>query len=161
MVWLHASKKPIGLQLNDIDCRSQGPDFKPKGMWLGAGSGWLNWVKTEMPELTKEYKYMYKCYLKRDINVFNINTFSALKRFTSKYGIKSKIGLNQNGLNHILTFIDWSLVCQDYDGIMVTNYSKILPSSADKLEYLWFRTYDIDSACIWKPSAVISSLQRI
>ena len=148
-MWLHVSKKPVKMPLNDIDCKKQTPGFKPTGLWLGAGNAWLNWMQSEMPEWNKEYKYMYKCYLKRNINMFHINTFSALKRFTAKYGIVSKF-----------TVIDWPRVCQDYDGIMVTNYNKILEPSVDKLELLWFRTYDIDSACIWKPSAVISSIKR-
>ena len=150
MVWLHASRKPV-TALRDLDCRQQGPGFKPDGFWLGAGAAWVQWMRTEMPEWLKENKYTYKCFLKRDINVFRIDTFGALKRFSTKY----------SGKEGSITYIDWSRVCRDYDGIIVVNYKAIATRTADMMDYLWFRTYDIDCACIWKPSTVISSIQRV
>jgi hypothetical protein len=149
MVWLHASREPV-TALRDLDCRQQAPGFKPAGLWLGAGVAWLQWMRTEMPQWARVNKYTYKCYLKREINVFRIDTFSALKRFSAKYG----------GKTESITYIDWSQVCRDYDGLIVTNYKAVATKTEGMVEYLWFRTYDIDCACIWRPTAVISSIQR-
>jgi len=156
MVWIHASAHTIKMPLRDISQQHTG--FKPNGMWFGYDHDWIEWMKAEMPEWYRENKYLYKCNLKRNINVLHIKTLKQLEQFIDKYGINKKF-----------MSINWPLVAKEYDGIMFTNYhtirnkiNRIIEDNSTKFDrYIWYQTYDIDSMCIWKPSSVVSSLTLI
>ena len=56
--------------------------------------------------------------------------------------------------------INWEKVCKDYDGIFFMNYRKILDDESVEYgdEFIWYNMLDVSSACIFRPSKVISKL---
>jgi len=177
MVWIHTSKKKIEKLIDDTDCKKQYIFIRPFGLWLALGSAWLDWMNSEMPEWKKAVKHVYKFNFKKDINVIKISTFDELVKFHDKYVVKT-FSHEYNGEKFFDYFIDWPRVCKDYDGIIFSNYNKIksyiydlkqneimlkIPTFRSKSHHIynWFGFIDIDSACIWKPSAVISSFEEI
>jgi hypothetical protein len=109
MVWYHLSPKIIN-DVKDIDCKKQSKShFKPFGFWLSKDSDWETWLNENSGSISSwGYKYKYKITFRKNINVLKILTFSDLKKFTQKYGIKNK------EMGHYKT-ADWKKVCEDYD----------------------------------------------
>ncbi len=175
MVWIHTSRSRIDSLLDDAasnNCAKQHKYMmKPAGLWLGYGNSWLNWQKIEMPEWYDSIKFIYKMNFMKDINVLTINSLEDLNNFIDTYGYTFK----QNSFKTNL--IDWKKVCEKYDGIIFKNFDKIKekiypPFMMDYNQfrkayelywekYSWYSFIDIDSACIFRPSQVISSFSLI
>ncbi len=157
MVWVHASYTKIKSLEDDEECERQGePFFKPRGLWLGYGDNWIQFAT-----FRKKPKYNYKINFKKDINIITIENINQLKEFHDEYRIHDK------AINY--TLINWEKVCSLYDGIVFKNYDKIKMESYNLLdtseksfkEYLWYHMIDVDCACIFRPSKVISSFSLI
>jgi hypothetical protein len=105
--------------------------------------------------------YIYRFYFKRNINVITIQTFDELNKFIDKYGVMQKINERRE------LWINWDDVCGKYDGIIFKNYNDILkkiytyPEEIQNTKYIWYHTIDVDCACIFRPSKVISSFELI
>jgi len=159
MVWIHYSKsqKPIKKLLDDSECIHQHTHWKPLGLWLSESTKWMSWMKSEMPEWVDDVKNIYKVSIKRKSNILTISSLKEMEEFTEKYGVNS--------------YIDWKKVCKEYDGIIFKNYEKnrteifsiqdyeVLKKYIDK--YYWYYAVDISSACIFRPSKVVSKFELI
>lgn len=174
MVWIHYSEETIEKLLDDDACIKQHFHFKPFGLWLSKDSEWLEWMKSEMPEWIEEVNYIYKISIKKNTNLLKISSFEDVVKLHNKYMVKANFVnppeiWNEEIFEPYLYFINWKKVCQDYDGIIFTNYQKIQEKirkiSKDnkqyRTEYAWYHTLDINSACIFRPSKVISKFELI
>ena len=174
MVWIHYSKKPIEKLLNDDSCIYQTLEFKPEGLWLSKNSEWLEWMESDMPEWVEEVNYIYKISIKKNSNLINISSFKDLENFQDKYMIKANWETIPNfwditKYESSVYLINWKKVCSDYDGIVFTNYYKILEKinkiSKDNkhnlTKFLWYHGLDVNSVCIFRPSKVVSKFELI
>jgi hypothetical protein len=174
MVWIHYSKKSIEKLLDDDTCIYQQLEFKPEGLWLSKDSEWLEYAKIELPERFKNINYIYKISIKKNSNLLKISSFKDLEIFQDKYMIKTDWTSIPNfwditKYESSLYLINWIKVCQDYDGIIFTNYKKILEkiieisknNKHNMTKFLWYHSLDINSACIFRPSKIVSKFELI
>lgn len=128
--------KPIGKQPWNAD--------KPKGLWYGKSTAWIDWVETEMPNWIG--KNLYSLEIDKS-NVLVIKTAQQMKNFYKKY--KNKDAWISFGGND--DYINWERVAQEYDGIEIATYFW-------KYRHLfpWYYSWDVASGCIWNPKAIKS-----
>ena len=156
MVWYHLSEKKI-TELYDIECKDVliKKHLKPRGLWLSHNNDWEIWNDTGEPGvfIIGDYKYKYRVTFRKNLNVLKLENLEDIKSFNRKYGSKDKYIKS-------LIRIDWSKVCNDYDAIFFTNYDKIIKDDSVRYadEFSWYYTLDVSSACIFRPSKVISKL---
>lgn len=123
------------------------PEFKPKGLWYGIGTSWIDWVRNEMPEWEKDNLF------KLDIDeskIIKITNDKELLDFSDKFSIKH---LNSN----YITAIEWSEVSKEYGGIEITPY---LHSMRMDNRVFWYYGWDVASGCIWGGD-VIKGIKKI
>ena len=110
--------------------------FKPKGLWLGKGTDWLDFIEEQgMDSFISSYCSAFKVYLGNDILV--LKDFEDYHSFTLRYGVsKGKI--------------DWKKVAKRYNGIIA--YDPIRFQFNEELE--WVYGWDITSACIWSADGI-------
>jgi hypothetical protein len=153
MVWHHLSEKEI-IELYDINCKeaSSVRNLKSRGLWLSYNNEWEMW-NDNGEEGIRHYKYKYRVTFRKNLNVLKIETLKDLYKFNKKYGSRDKIDKS-------IIRINWQKVCNDYDGIFFTNYDKIRNDESVEYndEFSWYYTLDVSSACIFRPSKVISKL---
>ncbi len=121
---------------------SQDIRFKPKGLWYGIGTSWVDWLEGQGYSLSDRDwggKYIYK--LKLGSGMLFIRNAHQLDDFTDDFEADTKYGGDQ--------FIDWREVAKKYKGIEIAPYQ---PSRRTK--YLWYYGWDVASGCIWNASAV-------
>jgi len=125
---------------------SQNVHFKPKGLWYGCGSAWLNWILGEQPDWIKEYLYEVKVGA-----VLKISTFEKLMEFTQEYKSSNP---RLSGIENSL-YIDWIKVSQKYPGIEICPYIHEARRN-DRTE--WYYPWDVASGCVWDCSAIQADL---
>lgn len=128
---VHMSKKPMELQQRSY---KQGIGMKPSGFWYGFGQSWIDWCKSEMPEWVGDYIYNVNV---NKSNVLRIKSYEELIQFDEQYAADT-MGISQ---------IDWRKVANEYDGIEIVPYQY-----KARMEFLWYRGWDIASGCIWNLS---------
>jgi hypothetical protein len=111
------------------------PDTKPKGLWYGIGTSWIDWVRSEMPHWEKNNIFLIEI---DDSKIIKISNEDELLSFNEKY--KSEI------VNNPLSLIDWKRVSKDYKGIEITPY--LYKMRFDRRVF-WYYGWDIASGCIW------------
>ena len=158
MPWYHLSKTLI-IELYETNCQKQIKNkMKPSGFWLSKNSEWEEWLNENFESSsTWGYNYKYKITLRKNINILKISTFEDLEIFNEKYGIIYK------NTGHYFS-ADWKKVCDEYDGIFFENYEKIREYlwKNDLTDiYTWYLSLDVTSACIFRPSLVISKLIQV
>ena len=124
--------KGQGLKFKSVNPNEQPTNMKPKGLWYGIGSSWIDWVRSEMPEWETDQAYVL------DLNKSNmliIRSYEELIAFDEKY---SKGPM-----------INWSNVAYDYDGIEISPYIQ-----KARFELMWYYAWDIASGCIWGENVV-------
>lgn len=127
--------------LIDVYVKEQEYGFKPKGIWYGIGTSWIDWVRTEMPEWEDEHVF------KLDVNeseMLMIHTLEDLYSFTNKYG-------GSDGL------INWNLVADEYGGIEISPY--MWQARMDRRTW-WYYPWDVASGCIWNKET-ITNIEKI
>lgn len=120
--------------------------FKPRGLWYGIGTSWIDWVRGEMPHWETENVF------KIDINesrVKLIRTYDELINFDKEYGSEYTFGYET------YTKIDWVKVAGDWGGIEIAPY---IYKARMVLE--WYYGWDVASGCIWG-DGVITNIERI
>jgi hypothetical protein len=123
------------------------PEFKPKGLWYGIGTSWIDWVRNEMPEWEKDNLF------KLDIDeskIIKITNEDELLNFSNKF---SKKHLNSS----YITSIKWNEVSKEYGGIEITPY---LHSMRRDNRVFWYYGWDVASGCIWRKD-VIKGIKKI
>lgn len=155
MVWHHLSEEKI-TELYDITCKvaASSKKSKPRGFWISYNNEWQEWNDDgDGGFIVGNYKYKYRVTFKKNLNVLKIETVDELYDFNKKYGKKDKVIKNMIRIN-------WEKVCKDYDGIFFMNYRKILDDESVEYndEFIWYNMLDVSSACIFRPSLVISKL---
>jgi len=115
--------------------------FKPRGLWYGIGTSWIDWVRSEMSEWEDEHVF------KIDVNeseMLMIHTLEDLHSFTNKYG-------GGDGLIH------WDVVANEYGGIEISPY--MWPARMDR-RTSWYYSWDVASGCIWNKE-VVTNIEKI
>jgi len=112
---------------------------KPRGLWYGLGTQWIDWVKREMPEW--ENDHLYKIEISQ--NVLVLDSKDKILAFNKQYGFASKMSFD--GLPDS---IDWVKVAKDYDGIEIITPRRY----SDSVE--WLYSWDIDSGCLWNKNGL-------
>ena len=133
---IHMSKDGV-LQKNDTTSKLD-IGTKPRGLWYGFGSSWIDWVDMEMPEWN--YDHIFKINVNPN-KVLQINTLYELIQFDNEFSIPH--GFYKN--------IDWKKVSQSYDGIEINPYQY-----KARMTLNWYYGWDVASGCIWNPNAIIN-----
>lgn len=107
---------------------------KPKGLWYGIGSSWIDWVRSEMPDW--ESNYLYEVTLHED-RILKMSEIDELNNFYSKYK-----NLNKGGIN-------WKEVAKEYSGIEISPYVR-----GAGYKHNWYYWWDVASGCIWSKNAI-------
>jgi hypothetical protein len=126
------------LTFNSIPTDRQTQGTKPKGLWYGIGSSWIDWVRDEMPDWESDNAF------KIDIDVdkiLKITNSEELLAFNKKYGVKFKS----------YNVIDWQRVASEYGGIEISPYNYKLRMSR---EVWWYYGWDVASGCIWDEGVI-------
>lgn len=118
-----------------------GVDMKPKGMWYGIGTSWIDWAEENGMETGK---YFYTIVIRPERVI--VVTPENLGQFERKYGkMHSRFGFK---------FINWYDVAQQYDGVEFNPYGKFTSRAA--MKSIWYSGVDVPSGCIWNSRAIQS-----
>ena len=138
--------------INFKDNLDQKITYKPKGLWYGIGTSWVDWVRSEMPEWEKDYNSVFLLEINKD-RILQLGSKEELIEFTKKYSPSH----NKNSTNKMgyweKNLIDWSLVTNDYSGIEIKPY--IYSARRDEFTN-WYYPWDIASGCIWNRDGILS-----
>lgn len=132
--------------------------YKPKGLWYGFGTSWIDWVRSEMPEWEKDYSNVFLLEINEN-SVLQLGSKSDLIEFTKKYSPSHN---NSSGQIKDISYfeknmIDWSLVSKDYSGIEINPY--IYSARMNELTN-WYYPWDVASGCIWNQDG-IKSIKKV
>jgi hypothetical protein len=122
------------------------PDTKPKGLWYGIGTSWIDWVRNEMPSWERNNIFSIDIDESKIIKISNENE---LLEFNENY--KSEMG------NSPLSLIDWKKVSKDYKGIEINPY--LYKMRYDRRVF-WYYGWDVASGCIWG-NGVIKNIKKL
>ncbi len=136
---------------------------KPNGLWLSEGTAWKEWCAEQGFSTCdmRTCKTYGACI--NEVNLYVIDTFEKLWEFSNEYYVPPAYTgwIDWHGIN-------WARVAQKYDGIVIRNYKPLWnqcfyawqdggwyynPTQVRE-KTTWFRTLDIDCACIWRTKAV-------
>ena len=118
--------------------------FKPRGLWYGIGSEWIDWVRSEMPQWEKNYNHIYEIFL-NEPRILRLNSEDAVLKFSEDYRPRTT-------KNRGYGLINWQNVALDYSGIELNPYFWDLRYNN---RTLWYSAWDIPSGCVWKSDAII------
>ena len=112
------------------------PMAKPFGLWYAIGTGWIDWVKDNMPEWEREYAFVLDI---DESRLLKIDNYQDLQAFNEEYGIEGN-------------YIDWDKVSQKYGGIEIAPYIY-----QARYDMLWYYGWDVASGCVWASNMVKNS----
>jgi hypothetical protein len=167
MEFTHYSQKPLTLDILRA-WQPTGPKhdhmpFKPKGLWLSVDGDddWAAWCQSEEFGLDR-YLFSQKVTLSGNPQgsnslrllfdrmgtggVLHIPTVYDFDAFSEIYAMSRYPGSRNE-------FIDWRLVQQKYDGIIIAPYqwSRRLADG-----FIWYYPWDCASGCIWNTDVIQS-----
>jgi len=122
----------------------QGSTMKPNGLWYAKGNSWMEFVRTEMADMTKDAKYVYAIGFDKS-EILSITSGRQAERVTYKFkdfdlSYKSNINV-----------IDWSrMVKKGKAGVEFMPYERGYFSSDYSMA--WYSGIDVPSGCIWNTS---------
>lgn len=122
---------------------------KPRGLWYGIGSSWIDWVRSEMPNWETEHVFKIEV---DESKMRVIRTYDELLAFDKEYSVKLNLGADY--LRKIGD-IDWRRVASEYGGIEIAPYIYKARMSVN-----WYYGWDIASGCIWG-DGIIRDIKRI
>jgi len=124
------SKKPY----TDFQNVRQEPHQKPAGLWYGCGDGWIEWLRSDMPQWLEESTYLYEIKLGSD--VLQISNNKEFQNLEDKFKARDRFGRE---------VIDWDLVQEaGHSGIEICPYNYDRRMTSD-----WYYGWDVGSGCIW------------
>jgi len=122
----------------------QGSTMKPNGIWYAKGNSWMEFVRTEMPDMTKNAKYVYAIGFDKS-KVLRITSGKQAERVTytfKDYELSRKANVN---------IVDWDRITKiGKAGVEFMPYERRY-FSADYTT-AWYLGIDIPSGCIWDTS---------
>lgn len=111
---------------------------KPKGLWYGIGSSWIDWIRENQPRWEQDYIHIVKI---NETNMKVIKYYEQLIEFHNEYHVSDEYGTNM---------IDWNRVAQKYSGIEIAPFIRKYNPNIE-----WYYTWDVASGCIWNSNALI------
>lgn len=141
MTFIHYSKDPIGILDNRNYLLDERINFKPIGLWFSVkgDDDWEEWCKAESFRLENlRLKYIFD--INNQARVLLLTTAQEIDEFTEKYKIPD-----------IISKINWPLVEQHYDAIIITPYCWERRLS---IHTIWYYSWDCASGCIWNVNMV-------
>lgn len=138
MILTHYSPEPIVKLLN----REQDSTFKPKGLWVSdeTDHGWNTWCNDNEFGVNDDYIYSVTVDM---TDVLLISNSLDLLSFHHKY--------RTVGSTHMMEYIRWDSVAEDYKGIIITPYLWSI-----RMDLIWYYGWDCASGCVWDVSAITS-----
>jgi|SRR5210317_20152 len=124
----------------------QGKDFKPKGLWYAAGTSWMDWIESEMPDWkykkdTKDLLHVHKLEINQNA-IIQLQTKRDVIEFEEEYGVEPSYGAS--------VLIDWEHVAKKYAGI------ECIPYFYGLRDRVWYNIWDVPSGCIWSNRGIKS-----
>lgn len=145
----HFSDNPI-TDVWDTAARKMGrADYKPVGLWYSVGYDWPKFILKESDysnwaaKRFDEYLYVYRLDMSATPGVLSLKTKRDFKEFTFHYGVF----LPSHGATYPY-LINWRKVAKDHKGVECRHCEDWYD------DYLWFRTWDCTSGCIWDKTAL-------
>ena len=117
----------------------QQPWYKPKGLWYGIGSSWIDWVRLEMPHWERENIFEIKINMEK---MLILDTRKDIENFLNEY---------KSSLLAPLQFIDWERVASKWGGIELTE------NAMSSVRFEWMNPWDVPSGCLWGDNMLIST----
>lgn len=135
--WIALSNSDKIFQLtNLVSSQKNHYGFKPKGLWLGLGDNWLQYIKdNDMTDWITEYCSAFS--IKLGSNILTLKDKEDYVNFTKRYA--------KNSSN-----IKWEVVAKKYDGIIAYAPRRFAFDRSLSWTYGW----DITSACIWNSEGI-------
>lgn len=117
------------------------PTFKPRGFWLTTDGedGWKAWCESESFALDS-LAHCTEFRIREGANVVRLESHADVVQFTAMYAARGIRG-----------WVDWSLVVDRYDGVLITPY---LWSARMAIETIWYSPWDCASGCFWNLDAI-------
>lgn len=137
----HYARTPVTLEDRIPDQDKVG--LKPTGLWVSAGSAWLDWCRGEEFRADMEW-YEHGVIVAAEANILHLGSAFDLDDFTAEYGSRISPSYESN-------YIDWGRVAGRYDGILIEPYQWSRRSAPHTF---WYYGWDVASGCIWNPAIV-------
>ena len=138
--------------INFKDKPDQRTTYKPKGLWYGFGTSWLDWVRSQMPDWEKDYKSIFLLEI-NESSVLRLSSKEELVEFTKKYS-PSHNSIDPSSISYFeRNLIDWSMVANNYAGIEINPY--IYSARMDRFTN-WYYPWDVASGCVWNRDGILS-----
>lgn len=112
---------------------------KPNGLWYGIGTSWIDWVRSEMPGMERDYVYLLEV---DESKMKIIKNYEELVEFENEYREYNLPGTK-------LAYIDWRRVSEKYGGIEIAPYIWKARNT-----HFWYYGWDVASGCIWEDSVI-------
>lgn len=124
-------------------------DDKPDGLWVSVEGkdDWPSWCRSEDFRL-RRLTHPTEIILAADANILRISGASALRKFHAAYKKRSAVGEPEYCRDRA---IDWGVVADQYDGIIIAPYVWSLRLDGN---VRWYYSWDCASGCIWRSRAV-------
>lgn len=114
--------------------------FKPKGLWYGIETKYLNWCKLNAPNWIKPFNYSLTLDFKQ---ILSITSENGILEFNDEYSNKE---------NSYCPTINWKKVSEEYSGIEITTS---LTAMKFYRGITWYCGWDVSSGCIWDKRAIL------
>jgi hypothetical protein len=146
LTFSHYTAEPFTLDRDRV-YQQGGPEggfFKPKGLWLSVDGeyDWPSWCRAER-FLEGTLRHRTPMRLREDANVLRLSTLEELRAFSAEHARPAFPGAE------IMTEIDWSVIAERYDGIVIAPYRWDC-----RLDLMWYYGWDCASGCIWNLDAL-------
>jgi hypothetical protein len=121
--------------------------MKPKGLWYGFGTSWIDFVRSEMPAWESDTKHVFKIEIDTS-NILIIKDDESFLEFSDKYKDPE---YEKKWPDIKIDKINWPEVAKEYKGIEFPVYFSKYRMNR---KYFWYYPWDVASGCIWDLSAV-------
>lgn len=123
--------------------------IKPKGLWYGIGTSWLDWCQYEMPHWVPPLKHIYRLDIDPE-KILVIDSAVKFAAFQEEYRCAppwaGKIAMYRSSR---IEWIAWERVATRYSGIEIAPYQWDY-----RLDSFWYYGWDVASGCVWHSDAV-------
>ena len=122
----------------------QGSRMKPNGLWYAKGNSWMEFVRTELVEMTEDAKYVYAIGFDKS-KILSITSGRQAERVT--YMFKDyKLSRKAN-----ISIVDWDRITKiGKAGVEFIPYERGYFSPDYSMA--WYAGIDVPSGCIWDTS---------